>query len=919
MAEGAKVGRTGATPAPTPPPRGAGPLPSISPDVAEETLPERLLGAALGLLGARRGSLLLLDGRGRLDLLASRGLSDEARAAPPRKAGDGPAARALREGRPLHLLGDVEGRAIDESLVLPLSTGRGPLGTLNLSRSGGRRWGRGRIERAIEFSSSVAEALEVVRSGRDRDRHMAELDRVLAFSRIFGSTRELSKILELLLSCARELTGCQASFTTLYSEGGERHEAWAGHSLEEQVLDRVIDGLRARFGHEFFAQAKPVHHPRLARLEEGHPLRLLAEEGLAERAVVVPLVFGYRILGRLYLLDADSSRLHRETLRLLMLLAQEASIAIDQARSMRELQEMAFIDPLTRAYNRNYWIQRFEEELIRGERRGQPLSLLMVDIDHFKAYNDAYGHLVGDEVLRMVAQVIKSCLREVDVTGRFGGEEFGVLLPDTDEAGANFVAERIRMMVERLDLGAARGPVAGLTISLGVACAGGRRLTVEELIRHADMALFVSKEHGRNRVSVYSPEGVLPVQGLPAPPAVEALERERLDSASDFLFRMADSLGGAREQRPMNRQLGFRILVAGGERDEHLPLVHLFDSLGYLTGLAGETPDEERPLDGPLPDLAILDLDRPPGEADGLVLLSELKRRDPLLPVVVLSSAESLQKAVEAVRLGADDYLLKPYGAREIRQCVEKAFSKRMRMLRGDPGGGVRDSALAKDLDRVSTEVRREFVRSARELRIMQEFNRRSLEHSTKGALMLDRALRIVQINRLAAETLGLDEQAVLDSSLFASAPVLDNPRVANALVHVEQTGEPMVINDFWLKSAGAEASALHKLSFAPVLLDSGESYLLVLLENMLDQRRLEEESRRLRIRVAQEIYGRIAQHLQVISGRAELLPVQGGSRAQRSSMQILDAARSIGHILAELGTDLPGDEESVDNSISER
>jgi diguanylate cyclase (GGDEF)-like protein len=888
---------------PVPPPGIRGPDAAV-PGTEGDSLLSGLLDTALGIVASRRGSLMLLGETGELQLLQSRGLPappDDAQAAPR----DGPARRALVEDRPLHLEGPVEGRAIDEALVLPLRTARGPLGALNLSRVGGRPWSLQRRERAIRFSDSVAEVLDVVRAGRDRDRRMAELDRVLAFSRIFGSTRELSKIFELLLSCARELTGCRAAFVTLYTLAGERHEAWAGHRLAEDVLERLIEGLRLSFGHEFFSQARPHFHSRLAGLEEGHPLRLLAREGLAERAVVVPLVFGYRILGRLYLLDTDGLRLHRDTLRLLMLLAHEASIAVEQARSIRELQEMAFVDPLTRAWNRNYWIQRFEEELIRGERLGQPLSLLMVDIDHFKAYNDTYGHLVGDEVLRMVAQVIKSCLREVDVVGRFGGEEFGVLLPDTDEAGANFVAERIRLMVERLDLGT---PVRGgkLTISLGIASAGGRRLTVEELIRRADTALFVSKEHGRNRVSVYSPEGVLPVQGLVPPPAEDPPDRGRLDGSSDFLFRMSDSLGGAREHRPLNRQLGFRIVVGGGREGEHRPLAQLFDSLGYLARIVESTRREPEIFgDETLPDLAIIDLDHPPEGVEGLALLAELKSRDPLLPVVVLTASEDLQQAIEAVRLGADDYLLKPFGAREIRQCVEKAFSKRLRLLRSGSQGSVRESRLNQELDQVSTEVRREFVRSARELRIMQEFNRRSLEHPTKGALMLDRELKIVQLNRLAAETLGLNEDEALNDSLFGAAPVLDNPRIANALTHVEQTGEPMVINDFWLKSAGAEASALHKLSFAPVLLDSGESYLLVLLENMLDQRLLEEESRRMRIRVAQEISGRIAQQLQVISGRAELLQAEGGS-VERSSLQMLAAVRAIGHILGELGSDLP-------------
>jgi DNA-binding response OmpR family regulator len=398
--------------------------------------------------------------------------------------------------------------------------------------------------------------------------------------------------------------------------------------------------------------------------------------------------------------------------------------------------------------------------------------------------------------------------------------------------------------------------------------------------------------------------------GIAPPEAPPPGEEERLSSTSDFLFQMADSLGGAREERPLNVQLGYQVLVLGGAPQEHLPLVHLFDSLGYHTLLEQpDTPGAQvlEPLGQSLPDLAVLDLESPPAGLDGLIQLRELKTRDPLLPVIVLTAQEGIERAVEAIRLGADDYLLKPFGAKEIRACVEKAFSKRFRLLRGDRGGAARSSTLNADLSGVSDEVRREFVRSAQELRIMQEFNRRSLEHPTQGALMLDAQRRVLQVNRLACEMLGLDEPAARQRSLFGAAPTLDNPRVANALTHVEQAGEAVDINDFWLKSPGAEASALHKLRFIPVMLETGEALQLLLLENMLDSQLIREEGRRMRMRIAREIHGRIAQHLQVITGRAELSTL-GGPPDPASMEQVLLAARRVSQILGELGADLPGE-----------
>jgi diguanylate cyclase (GGDEF)-like protein len=860
-----------------------------------------VLDAALGLVDAHRGSVMLLDERQRLRMLAQRGLPADVDLSADYISG--PAGEALRSGNPLHLEGPLgDGRGLAESLILPLKNKSGARGTINLSRDTGAPWAPQMRERVIHFADSLGQVIDVIHRDGERDQRMIELDRVLAFSRIFGSTRDLSKILELLLSCSRELTGCARSFVTLYTQSGDPFEAWAGHSLDSALLERVMKGLQASFDHEFFAYAKPQLHSALSELPRSHPLSVLHTEGAAEHAVVVPLVFGYRILGRLYLLNTADERLHRETLRLLLLLAHEASIAIDQARSMRELQELAFVDPLTRVFNRNYWMQRFEEELVRSERRAQPLSLLMIDIDHFKAYNDTYGHLVGDEVLRMVAQVVRSCLREVDVLGRFGGEEFGVLLPDTDEAGATYVAERVRLMVEQLDLGRPASRAGGLTISIGLACTYGRRTTVEEHIRQADTALFVSKEEGRNRISVYSEEGVTPGQVVPLGEQSEDDPMARLSSSSDFLFQMAENLGRSRQPREIRPQLGFQILIIGGAEGEHMPLSHLFDSMGYRT-LVNPLAAGSDPLGGHLPDLAILDLDPVAGHYDNLGRLRRLKARDPMLPVIVLTGQLGIEKAVEAIRLGADDYLLKPFGAKEMRACVEKAFSKRFRMLKGS---SARPSEVKAELIHINSEVRQELADNARELRVLQAFNQRSLEHPSRGILMLSSSRTVLQVNQLATDMLGIPRDKLKGQSLFMAASALDNPRIANALTHVKQTGEGLTINDLWLRAEGSDASALFKLQLQPLDLEDGSQAIFILMENLLNQQRLEEEARKLRMRLAQEIHGRIAQDLQVIHGRIDLLSLQLGDESARKLDDVQQAARRISHMLGELGADLP-------------
>src|SRR6185295_10342064 len=176
------------------------------------------------------------------------------------------------------------------------------------------------------------------------------------------------------------------------------------------------------------------------------------------------------------------------------------------ARRLREqnqlLSEQSRTDGLSGLLNRQHWEDAVSAEFQRWKRYGRRTSLLMLDIDHFKAINDQHGHPVGDEVIRNVASILRAALREEDVPGRYGGEEFGVLLPDTPAAGAEVIAERIRRRIE----GAAVAR-SGLrtTVSIGIAELGAEDIDYTVGISHADRALYAAKERGRNRSVRFQP------------------------------------------------------------------------------------------------------------------------------------------------------------------------------------------------------------------------------------------------------------------------------------------------------------------------------------------------------------------------------------------------------------------------------
>lgn len=164
------------------------------------------------------------------------------------------------------------------------------------------------------------------------------------------------------------------------------------------------------------------------------------------------------------------------------------------------LTELATNDGLTGLYNAREFHRRLGDEVERFKRYGRPLSLILLDFDHFKAINDTYGHQAGDEILRVGAQTLRGCVRPLDQVARYGGEEFSVLLPETDIAGAQTVAERIRAEVGRqiVRIGQDEGITA--TVSLGVATLSDSVTSKEDFIRCADRALYAAKHAGRNRV-----------------------------------------------------------------------------------------------------------------------------------------------------------------------------------------------------------------------------------------------------------------------------------------------------------------------------------------------------------------------------------------------------------------------------------
>lgn len=180
---------------------------------------------------------------------------------------------------------------------------------------------------------------------------------------------------------------------------------------------------------------------------------------------------------------------------------------INQRKLMEEeLERLATHDPLTGLFNRRQFERQLKDEMARSQRYHHPLSLLWLDVDHFKSINDRYGHLAGDMVLRELSKLLQSSVRTVDYVARYGGEELTVILPEVDESEALEMAERLRRLVEAYKITVSTHKRVSVTVSIGAATSPKHGREVTTLTKRADEAMYQAKRSGRNRVVVAARE-----------------------------------------------------------------------------------------------------------------------------------------------------------------------------------------------------------------------------------------------------------------------------------------------------------------------------------------------------------------------------------------------------------------------------
>jgi diguanylate cyclase (GGDEF)-like protein len=268
-----------------------------------------------------------------------------------------------------------------------------------------------------------------------------------------------------------------------------------GESVSQTVAlyDIIRDICKTLKEDELFS----IFKERIVRYIEAEDLRFInpnADLSQFRDYLIFPLLLENRTVGYLAargIKEQDKDKFH--------ILGQEYTLGLKRVLLYQKVQELAIIDELTNAFTRRHFMNRFNEELRRSKKFNHILSFLMVDIDHFKEYNDRYGHLVGDAILKEVGKIIKECIRQIDFIGRYGGEEFSVILVETNKDQARFAAERIRRAVESKPI-AVYDEDLRVTISIGISVFPLDGSNPQKVIDKADEALYLAKQQGRNRV-----------------------------------------------------------------------------------------------------------------------------------------------------------------------------------------------------------------------------------------------------------------------------------------------------------------------------------------------------------------------------------------------------------------------------------
>ncbi len=346
---------------------------------------------------------------------------------------------------------------------------------------------------ALALETARTAQLEINIAAERQQRRLAETLRSL--STILNSSLNLPEVLDQTLSAVAQLIPYDSACIALSHQGVFEFVALKGSTnidmLREVQIPLSDDAL--------FNEMNQTHQPIVISDSQLDPRFNGYGENPARSWLGIPLIVRSEVVGFMAIDRNDPHAFSERDAEIGTIFASQAAIAIANARLFGQVERLATTDGLTDVTNRRYFFELAEREWNRTRRYDHPLAAMMLDVDHFKRVNDTYGHAIGDVVLRTVAQICRSSLRDTDFLGRYGGEEFAILLPDTELSAAHITAERLRHSIAATYIATEKGALS-VTVSIGIASVTEATPSVASLLDRADRGLYIAKETGRNRV-----------------------------------------------------------------------------------------------------------------------------------------------------------------------------------------------------------------------------------------------------------------------------------------------------------------------------------------------------------------------------------------------------------------------------------
>ena len=326
-------------------------------------------------------------------------------------------------------------------------------------------------------------------------------------SKIISSTLKTDDLLELIFNQLTQVIISDTYFVALYLPETHEFEIRILFDRGKRYPTTIVDANKG-VSSWIVEHHKPLLIKDMRKDLEKLSIKpvLVGEKKLSRSWLGVPLLLDEELIGILAVTSYEPYVFNEDDQLLMEQISQQAVLSIQNARLYEEAERQAKLDPLTGVSNHKHFIETLYRETDDAIANMAPLSLIMLDIDHFKLYNDTYGHMIGDEVLRLTVQAVRSHIKKTDAVGRWGGEEFGIVLPNATITQANMIANRIRRTLSELPLFDVKGEtVPKPTISQGIGNIPDHTTDADDLVVIADRALYRAKERGRDQVAVGIP------------------------------------------------------------------------------------------------------------------------------------------------------------------------------------------------------------------------------------------------------------------------------------------------------------------------------------------------------------------------------------------------------------------------------